>query len=606
MIEKDGFIRKKRKEQGPQVATPKEIKITESISVGNLAKKLNVKANEVVSKLMNMGLMTTINQVIDAETAEILAAEYNTEVRAVSLYEETAIKSEEEDREEDRVSRSPIVTVMGHVDHGKTRLLDTIRKTNVISHEVGGITQHIGAYMVTEGEKSITFLDTPGHESFTTMRARGAKITDIVILVVAADDGVMPQTIEAMNHAKDAEVPTIVAINKIDLPNANPQKVKQELSNYGLVPEEWGGNTLFAEISAKMEINIKELLNLILIQAEMLELKANTKLKAFGTVIESRLDPGRGAVATILIQEGTLRVGEPFVVGIYSGKVRAMYDDQGRLIREASLSVPVEVVGISGIPSAGDPFRCVDSEKYPKQVAQKRQELKRMETAKKIKKVTLENLGEMIKEGEIQELRIIIKADVDGSVQALKESLEKLSTDEIRVKIIHTGAGGINVSDVMLASASNAIIIGYHVRPSAKIAYLAEKEMVSIKFYNVIFEATDDIKRAMEGMLSPEIREELLGTGEVKQTFKVSKIGIVAGAIVLSGKLNRESRIRLIRDSKVVFDGQIKSLKRYQDDVSNVETNQECGFTIDGFNDIKEGDSFEAYRVVEVAKTIDV
>ncbi len=606
--EKDIFVQKKKSsvpDEIPAVATPKMIEVTENVSVGDLAHKLNVKAKEVIIKLMNLGVMATINQVIDAETAEILAGEYNTEVKVVSLFEDTLIKMDEEDKPEDKEDRPPIVTIMGHVDHGKTKLLDTIRKTNVADQEFGGITQHIGAYMIQAGDQSISFLDTPGHEAFTTMRARGAKVTDIVVLVVAANDGVMNQTIEAIDHAKAAEVPIIVAINKIDLPDVNPQKVKQELSNYGIVTEEWGGSDLFVEISAKMGTHLDKLLELILIQAEMLELRANPKLLAQGTVLEARLDPGKGPVPTILVQHGTLRIGDPFVVGVYSGKVRAMFDDMGNPVTEAKPSTPVEILGISGIPSAGDPFQVVGSEKYAKQISQKRQELKRFETARKVKKVTLENLNEMIKEGEVKELKIVIKADVDGSVQALKESLEKLSTEEIRVNVIHAGTGSINGSDVMLCAASDAIIIGYHVRPAAKVAELAEKEKVSIKYYNVIFEATDNIRAAMEGMLSPEIKEEIVGTGEIKQTFKISKIGTVAGAIMLTGKMQNSNLIRLIRDGVVVFDGKVKTLKRFQNEVSEVETNQECGFTIEGFNDIKDSDTFEAYKIVEIAKTLD-
>jgi translation initiation factor IF-2 len=553
---------------------------------------------------MKLGVMATINQIIDSETAEILAAEYKTEVKVVSLFEETVIKINEVEKPEDVVTRPPVVTIMGHVDHGKTKLLDTIRKTNVVDQEFGGITQHIGAYKIFIKNHYITFLDTPGHSAFTTMRARGASVTDIVVLVVAVNDGVMPQTIEAINHAKDANVPTIVALNKIDLPDANPQKVRQELSNYGLAPEEWGGNTLYAEISAKNNLNIDKLLELILIQAEILELKANPKIMAKGTVLESRIDRGRGSVPTILVQQGTLKVGDPFVVGVCSGRVRAMFDDRGNPIDEALPSTPVEVLGITGIPSAGDPFQVVESDKYSKQISQKRQELKRVETAKKIKKVTLENLNEMIKEGEIQELKIIIKADVDGSVQALQEELEKLSTGDIRVKVIHGGTGTINESDVMLASASNAIVIGYHIRPTTKIADLAEKESVSIKLFNIIFEATNSIKAAMVGMLKPDFKEEYAGSGEVKEIFKMSKLGTIAGSIVTKGKVQRTNRIRLIRDGIVIYDGKLKSLKRYQDDVSEVGTNQECGFTIDGFNDIKAGDTFEAYTIVEVAKTL--
>ncbi|HQO01008.1 MAG TPA: translation initiation factor IF-2 [Spirochaetota bacterium] len=607
-VEKDIIHRRKKpgqKREKAEAVPPKDIEITESILVGDLAKKLNVKVNEVIAKLMKLGMMATINQVIDAETAEILASEYGTIVKVVSLYDETVIKQEEINRPEDQAIRPPIVTVMGHVDHGKTKLLDAIRKTNVVDGEHGGITQHIGAYSVNVNGQKITFLDTPGHEAFTTMRARGAAITDIVILIIAADDGVMPQTIEAIDHAKAAGVPIIVAINKIDLQNANVDKIKNELTKYELIPEEWGGSTLFAEISAKQMLNIDKLLEMIVLQSEVLELSANPKLMAKGRVIESKLDPGRGAVATILVQNGSLRTGDPFVVGVQSGKVRAMFNDLGEQVDEAGPSMPVEVLGISGVPNAGDPFEVVQSEKYSKQISQKRHDLMRQETAKKIRKVTLEDLNEMIREGEVKELCIIIKADVDGSVQALKEALEKISNSEIRVNVIHAGTGGINESDVMLASASNAIILGYHVRPTARVIDIAEKEKVSIKFYNVIFEATDDVKAAMEGMLSPEIREELVGTGEVKQPFKISKVGTVAGSLVLTGKIQRKNRIRLIRDGVVMFDGEMKSLKRYKDDAAEVEPGQECGIMLQGFNDIKEGDSFEAYRIVEIAKTLD-
>ncbi len=604
-LEEKLLLLKRKKESQPREAVaPKEIEITETITVGDLAKKMNIKASEVIAKLMSMGVMATINQVIDADTASILASEYGTEVKVVSLYEETVIKVDEEDRPQDYVPRPPIVTVMGHVDHGKTKLLDAIRETNVVATEHGGITQHIGAYRVKVEDKHVTFLDTPGHEAFTTMRARGASVTDIVVLVVAADDGVMPQTIEAINHAKAANVPIIVAINKIDLPEANPNRVKQELTSYELIPEEWGGTTLFAEISAKQKINIHELLELILIQAEMLELKANPELRAKGVVIESKLDPGRGPIATVLIQNGTLHVGDPFVVGLYSGRVRAMFTDTGEQVQDATPSLPVEVLGISGVPSAGDPFQVVESEKYARQIAQKRQELVRLESAQKIKKVTLEDLNTMIKEGEIKELKIVIKADVDGSVQALRDSLQKHSTNDIRVKVIHAATGGINESDVMLASASNAIIIGYQVRPSAKVAEIAEKESVSIKYYNIIYDAINDVRAAMEGMLSPEMKEEITSTGEVKQVFKISKVGTVAGSIVLTGRLKRSDNIRLIRDGVVVYDGKLNSLKRFKNDAGEVEAGQECGFTLESFNDIKEGDNFESYQIIEIKKKL--
>jgi len=602
--EKALILKKKQTAELRRLASPEKINITESVTVGELSKKLNVKAGEVISKLMKLGVMATINQVIDSDTASILAAEYNTEVGVVSLFDETVIKNEQEDKAEDAVTRPPVVTVMGHVDHGKTRLLDAIRSANVIDSEFGGITQHIGAYTVAVGDKKITFFDTPGHAAFTTMRARGASITDIVILVVAANDGVMPQTIEAISHAKAANVPIIVAINKIDLPEANTAKVRQELTGYGLIPEEWGGTTLFAEISAKQNLNIDQLLELVIIQAEMLELKANPKLLAKGSVIESRLDPGRGAVSTVLIQSGTLHVGDPFVVGVYSGKVRAMFDDKGNPIDEAGPSVPVEILGISGVPAAGDPFECVEAGSMAKQVSQKRLEYKRIESAKKVRKVTLESLNEMIKEGEVKDLNVIVKADVDGSSQALTEALEKLSNEEIRVRVILSGAGGINDSDVMLASASNAIIIGYHVRPTGKVSDLAEKENVSIKFYNIIFEATDNIKAAMEGMLSPVFEEKILGTGEIKQVFKVSKIGSIAGSVCMSGKIIRKAKLRILREGVVVFDGPLASLKRYKDDVAVVEAGQEFGFSTDNFNDMKEGDTFEAYEVIQIAKKL--
>ena len=604
IIEKDIAIKKKQAQEMKKSVTPEKISITESVSVGELAKKLNVKANEVISRLMKLGVMATINQTIDSDTASILASEYNTEVNVVSLFDETVIKSEEVDKPEDYISRPPVVTVMGHVDHGKTKLLDSIRKSKVVEGEHGGITQHIGAYTVNVKDKKIAFLDTPGHAAFTTMRARGASITDIVILVVAANDGVMPQTIEAISHAKAAGVPIIVAINKIDLQDANPEKVRQELTAHDILPEEWGGNNLFAEISAKQNINIDGLLELVLIQSEMLELKANPELLAKGAVIESRLDPGRGAVSTVLVQSGTLHTGDSFVVGVYSGKVRAMFDDKGNAIDEAGPSMPVEILGMSGVPAAGDPFEGVESDRLAKQVSHKRLEYKRIESAKKVRKVTLESLNEMIKDGEVQELNIIVKADVDGSTQALTEALEKLSNPEVRVRVIHSGTGGINDSDVMLASASNAIIVGYHVRPTGKVADLAEKENVSIKFYNIIFEVTDDIKAAMEGMLSPDYQERVNGTGDIKEIFKISKIGSIAGSVCLSGKVTRKSKMRLIRNGIVIFDGEMSSLKRYKDDVNTVDAGQEFGFTLDGFNDIKEGDSFEAYEIIEIAKKL--
>ena len=599
------FLAKKKKEQrDAEISIPKNIEITETISVGDLSKKLNVKASDVIAKLMKLGFMATINQVLDAETAEILSSEYGTQVKVVTLYEETVIREEEEDREDDNVHRPPIVTVMGHVDHGKTKLLDAIRSSNVIDKEFGGITQHIGAYQVDVHGQKVTFFDTPGHAAFTTMRARGAKVTDIVILIVAANDGVMPQTVEAINHAKDANVPIIVAINKIDLPEANPQKVREALTAYEIVPEEWGGKNLFVEISAKQKINIEGLLEAVLMQSEILDLKANAKIRAKGTIIESKIEHGRGTVCTVLIQNGSLRVGDFIVAGVYSAKVRAMFNDLGEPIEVAGPSTPVEILGIDGIPSAGDPFQAVVSDKYAKQIGQKRQELKRAESAKQVKKVTLESFNEMIKDGEVQDLKVLIKADVDGSVQALKDALEKLSTNEVRVKVIHAAAGGINESDVMLASASNAVIIGYHVRPLPKIADLAEAEKVSIKMYNIIFEVTDDVKKAMEGMLAPDIIETITGHAEVRQTFKVSKVGTIAGCILTDGKIQKTNKVRLVREAVVVFDGELKSLKRYKDDVNEVLGGQECGLGLTNYNDVRVGDTLEFYKLTEVAKKL--
>ena len=594
-------VKKKNKQVTSPV--PKEITITEVITVADLAKKMNLKASELIAKLMSMGMMVTINQQIDSETAQILAAEYNCNVKVVSLYEETIIEDDVVENEE-ILARPPIVTVMGHVDHGKTKLLDAIRETDVVSREHGGITQHIGAYMVEIDGKKIVFLDTPGHEAFTLMRARGAQITDIVVLVVAANDGVMPQTVEAINHAKEAKVPIIVAINKIDLPEANVDRVKQQLAELDLLPEGWGGHTLYVEISALKRIGIKELLDAILLQAEMLELKACYNAKARGKIIESKIDQGRGIVATVLIQRGTLRVGDPFVAGIYAGKVRAMYNDHGKTIAEATPSYPVEVLGFEGIPNAGDHFQVTNSERTARQISQKRQELKKLEEAKNIQKVTLENLYDQIKKGEIQELKVIVKGDVHGSVEALCGALERLSTPEIKLNIIHASAGAINEKDVILASASNAIIIGFHVRPTAKALALAEAEKVEIKKYNIIYDAVESIKAALEGMLRPEIVEEVTGTAEVRDVFKVPKVGVVAGCYVTSGVIRRGSEVHLIRDGIEIYRGKISSLRRFKDDVREVEANFECGIGIENFNDIKVGDTLEAITKKEIAKKL--
>ncbi len=582
---------------------PKEISIMEVITVSELARKMNLKASELISKLMGMGMMVTINQQIDAETAAILAENYGSRVNIVSLYDETIIETEI-DREEDLKARPPIVTIMGHVDHGKTKLLDAIRASKVVESEFGGITQHIGAYTVDLPQGRIVFLDTPGHEAFTTMRARGAQVTDTVVLVVAAEDGVMPQTVEAINHAREADVPIIVAINKMDLPEANPDRVKQQLSEYDLIPEDWGGHTLFSSISALKQTGIKELLDSILLQAELLELKASYSCRAEGRIIESKIDLGRGIVATVLIQRGTLKIGDSFIAGVYPGKVRAMFNNNGEKVIEATPSIPIEILGFSGIPNAGDPFQVTESEKSARQVGMKRQELKKIEDAKNVRKITLDNLYDRIRDGEVRELKVIIKGDVHGSVEALQNTLEKLSTDEIRLNVIHASAGPMNDNDVMLASASNAIILGFNVRPTPNTQSLAESEKVEIRKYNVIYDVIDDIKAAMEGLLSPVMREESLGTAEVRNLFKVPKVGTVAGCHVTSGKIKRNDLVQIIRDSIEIYRGKIVSLKRFKEDAQEVETGFECGIGVENFNDLKVGDLIEAYKVVELAKKL--
>ncbi|WP_455382415.1 translation initiation factor IF-2 [Salinispira pacifica] len=599
------FIQVKQKKSAPKAnPVPKQIDIMEVITVSELARKMNLKASDLIGKLMGMGMMVTINQQIDAETAAILANEYDCKVNIVSLYDETLIDTPE-DKEEDLEPRPPIVTVMGHVDHGKTKLLDAIRSTDVAGGEFGGITQHIGAYQVQLPQGKITFLDTPGHEAFTLMRARGAQITDIVILVVAANDGVMPQTIEAINHAKEAKVPIVVAINKIDLPEANPDRVKQQLSDHGLMPEAWGGQTLFCEISALKKQGISELLETVLLQAEILELRANFGCAAEGKIIESRIDPGRGTVATVLIERGTLHIGDSYVAGVFPGKVRAMFNDRGDRVEEAGPSMPIEVLGFTGVPDAGDPFQVTESEKLARQIGDKRQELRKVEEAKNVKKITLDNLYDSIQEGEVQELKVIIKGDVHGSVEALQSSLERLSTKEIRLSVIHAAAGAINEGDVRLASASNAIIVGFHVRPSTAAQQMADREKVEIRKYNIIYDVVEDIRAAMEGLLAPELKEEVIGTAEVRETFKVPKIGVIAGSYVTDGKVKRGASVRVIRDGIEIYSGAISSLKRFKDDAREVETGYECGIGVENYNDLKVGDQFEVYEVREIAKKLE-
>jgi len=605
--EKEFQLQKKREQAAAALASvPKSIDMMESITVADLAKKMNLKANDIIAKLFGMGMMVTINQQIDHDTAAIIAEEFNCKVNLVSLYDETIIESEE-DSEEELEPRAPIVTIMGHVDHGKTKLLDAIRSTDVVGGEFGGITQHIGAYKVNYKNKGeIVFLDTPGHEAFTMMRARGAQITDIVVLVVAANDGVMPQTREAVDHAKAAKVPIIVAVNKCDLPDANPERVMQQLSDLGLMPEAWGGSTLYCEISALKKQGIEELLDSILLETEILELTANPNTRAEGKIIESRIDQGRGTVATVLIEKGTIHKGDYYVAGIYPGRVRAMFNDKGVQIEEAGPATPVEIIGLSDIPSAGDPFQVTEDEKQARQVGAKRQELKRMGTSA-TNKFTLDTLFAKVQEGSIQSFNVIIKGDVQGSVEALQGTLEKLSTPEIRLNVIRSSAGAIIESDITLASASEALVIGFNVRPTPRALVLAEQEKVEIRKYNVIYDVVDDVTAAMEGMLSPIIKEVEIGKVEVRDTFKVPRIGLIAGCYVTEGKVKRNSLVKVIRDNIQLSKNLIKltSLKRFKDDAKEVTMGYECGIGLENFQDIKAGDILEIIETEKIARKLD-
>jgi translation initiation factor IF-2 len=560
---------------------------------------MGVKGGELIKKLMEMGVLVNINQVIDADVASLVAGEFGYEVEKVSL-ERQDLLERKEDLPEQLKPRPPVVTIMGHVDHGKTMLLDAIRKTNVMEGEAGGITQHIGAYDVELENGHVVFIDTPGHEAFTAMRARGAQVTDVVVLVVAADDGMMPQTKEAIDHARAAKVPIVVAINKIDKSTANPEKVKKDLSEYELVPEQWGGNTLFAEVSAKQKTGIKDLLDSILLQAEVLELRANPDKLARGVIIESKLDRGRGPVATVLVQEGTLKTGDAFIAGSHYGRVRAMLNDKGKKMEEAHPSTPVEVVGFTDIPEAGEAFIVVSEERMAKQISLYRQEKIRQKELSKLSKVSLEELYDKIKKGEVKELNVIIKADVQGSIEAVKEALKKLSADAVKVHILHDAVGGITETDVNLASASNAIIIGFNVRPGPKAQSLAEQEHVDVRTYSIIYDAITDIKNALEGLLEPTYREHLLGRAQVIQVFSIRKVGTVAGSLVTDGKVVRGSHARLLRDNVVVYDGRISSLRRFKDDMKDCNQGLECGIGIENFNDIKLGDVIESYEMEEV------
>lgn len=600
---KRGKGRRAKADQRTEKEEPKVITLPETITVKDLAEKLSVNGTELIKRLMKIGIMASLTQSIDYDIAEIICADFNVDVQPEMDLADRVFAEVEEDPE-NLVPRPPVVTIMGHVDHGKTTLLDSIRKTKVTATEAGGITQHIGAYQITYKDQPITFLDTPGHEAFTALRARGAKVTDIAVLVVAANDGVMPQTVEAINHAKAAGVPIIVAINKIDLPAANPDRVKQELVEHGLVVEDWGGSTIAVPVSALKGEGIDELLEMILLVAEMEELKANPNRNARGTVIEAQLDRGRGPVATVLITTGTLKVGDPFVVGSVSGRVRALIDDTGQNIKEAGPSTPVEVLGISEVPEAGDQLVAVDDEQTARQVAQIRQEKIREKEMARTSRVTLDDLYQRIQEGEIKELNLIVKGDVHGSVEAVRASLEKLSTDEVRVKIIHQAVGAITETDVHLAATSDAVIVGFNVRPEPSARKEAEREGVDIRLYRIIYDLLDDVKAAMAGLLDPEFKEVILGRAEVRQTFRVPNAGVVAGCYVQDGKVTRTAEVRVLRDNIVIHEGKISSLRRFKDDVREVAQGYECGIGLERFNDIKVGDIIEAFYMEKIERTL--
>ena len=599
--------KKKRKgdeSQDKKMVDVEVIEIGETITVKDLAEQINKPVNDVIKTLMFLGVMAAMNQEIDFETAKKVAEKYDIEayIKEEDSTLEEHFEEDEEIEDENLESRPPIITVMGHVDHGKTSLLDAIRKAKVTDTEAGGITQHIGAYTVDIKGQKLTFLDTPGHEAFTAMRARGAQITDIVILVVAADDGIMPQTVEAINHCKAADVPMIVAINKIDREGANQDRIKQELTEHGLVVEDWGGDVIAVPVSAKQNLNIDTLLEMVVLTAEMLELKANPARKGKGTVIEAKLDKGRGAVASLLVQNGTLHAGDSIIVGSTYGRIRAMFDDAGKKIKSAGPSIPVEVLGLSEVPAAGDRFTVVKDEKTARQMAEARREKERQENFNSAHKVSLEDLYSQIKEGKVKELSVIIKADVQGSIEAIRGSLEKLSTDDVKVRVIHGAVGAITETDITLASASNAIVIGFNVRPENSAVVLAERDGVEVKTYRIIYDAIEDVKSAMIGMLDPEYKEVVLGTAEIRNTFKISNVGTIAGGYVLTGKLTRNADVRLIRDNIVILDSKLASLKRFKDDVKEVNAGYECGFSLEKFNDIKEGDIIEAYTMEAIKR----
>jgi translation initiation factor IF-2 len=590
--------------QQPQKAVKRTVKISGSITISDLAKGLAVKANELIAKAMGMGMMVTMNQSVDLDTATLLAQEFGHEAENVAVDAEEMLVDQQPAVAGDLKPRPPVVTIMGHVDHGKTSLLDYIRKTNVTKKEFGGITQHIGAYDVKHTKGHIIFLDTPGHEAFTAMRARGASVTDIVVLVVAADDGVMPQTRESINHAKAAKVPIIVAINKMDKPGADPERIKKDLTEFALVPEAWGGDTIFVPVSAKSGLGINDLLDMILLQADVMQLKADPKKLAKGTIIESKLDRGRGVVATVMIQEGTLRVGDPIVCGNEFGKVRTLINDIGERVKEAGPSIPVEVVGLSGIVQVGDVLHVLSDEKKVREIAQVRQERQRTKDLEKNSKVTLDQLYNQIEKGEIKDFKVVVKGDVMGSVEAINESLKKLTTDKVSISIIHSAVGGISESDVMLASASKALIIGFNVRPDAMVQQLAEKQVVEIRLYTIIYDMMEEIKKAMSGMLAPKNVEQVIGHMLIKETFNITKVGTIGGGTVTDGRIARSAKVRVLRDSVPIYDGTLSSLKHFKDDAREVKSGSDCGLGIANFNDIKVGDVIEAYEITQVSQQL--
>jgi len=606
-------IRKKRKkereEEEQRILEEKErdkmlIRVTEFVSVGELADLMRASVAEVIQKCMSLGIMVSINQRLEKDTIQLVADEFGYTVVFESEFTSDVLYDVEDDEAELK-PRAPVVTIMGHVDHGKTSLLDYIRRSNVVAGEAGGITQHIGAYEVTlEHGKQITFLDTPGHEAFTAMRARGAQLTDIVVLVVAADDNVMPQTVEAISHAQAASVPIVIAINKTDKGDANPDRIRQQLSEKGVLVEEWGGKYQAVELSAKTGKNVDQLLERILLEAEVLDLKANPDRLARGVVVESELDKGKGIVATVLVQKGSLRIGDSFICGVWSGRARAMFDERGKRVEAAHPSQPVQLIGFDGIPQAGDDLVVLENEREARDISNKRQQLKREQDFRQRRMITLDDISKQIKEGQVKDLPIIVKGDVDGSVEALSDSLMKLSTGEVKVQVIHKGVGGISESDVLLATASRAVIIGFHVRPNLNARRLAESEEVDIRLYNIIYDAINEVKSALEGMLAPSLSEQVLATVEVRDVFKISKIGTIAGCYVQDGKIVRNYKVRLVRDGLVVFDGTIASLKRFKDDVREVEQGFECGIALEGYNDLKVGDTVEAYTIVETKRKL--